>query len=316
MNGGIDDCDIAGKQFLELLAWLRDIFLQDAAILQHQFPLFPLWQHPIFCSPDWRSFADRVLVAHSIAEEPMDMRIRKVLPDIEETLRSTRAAVLARVDLHSVNINHTLQEGLARLNDGLNVLRTNMPEQLVTVPQKLISLDAINAYLADHAAATMTTPHACSHSKTAGPTAISTTEGMGIQATMEAASTTSSSSSFPAARTSLIPLTAGGWPVQPYDPNVATVEDAWREWHVGLGAGAAKRDSILALEVKFGTAWRYEQRIRQWHSRRKKVIHMIKQRVEQGHALQNVFMQLNATGKSLDRLRKDVENGIDLFPTS
>ncbi len=39
---------------------------------------------------------------------------------------------------------------------------------------------------------------------------------------------------------------------------------------------------------------------------------MIEQRAEQGHALQNVFAQLNATGKSLD-LRKDVEKGVDLF---
>ena len=82
---------------------------------------------------------------------------------------------------------------------------------------------------------------------------------------------------------------------------------------MGLGVGAAKQDSILVLEVKFGSAWRYEQRMKQWHSRRKKVIRMIEQRVEQGHALRDVFVQLNATGKSLDRLRKDMEKGIDLF---
>ena len=91
------------------------------------------------------------------------------------------------------------------------------------------------------------------------------------------------------------------------------MEDAWREWHVGLGAGAARRDSILALEEKFGCLWRYEQRIRQCHSRRKKIIRMIEQRVGQGHALQDVFADLNATGKSLDRMRKDLEKGVNLF---
>ena len=80
-----------------------------------------------------------------------------------------------------------------------------------------------------------------------------------------------------------------------------------------LGTGAAKWDSILVLKVKFRSTWHYEQRMKQWYSWRKKVIRMIERRVEQGHALQDVFAQLNAMGKSLDRLRKDVEKGIDLF---
>ena len=37
------------------------------------------------------------------------------------------------------------------------------------------------------------------------------------------------------------------------------------------------------------------------------------QRVEQGFTLQDVFADLNATGKSLDRLRRDIEKGIDIF---
>jgi hypothetical protein len=304
-DGGLDDCDIAGKQFLDLLAWLRITMLQDAAVLQQQFPLFPLWQHPIFCGPDWRRFADAVLVAHNTAEEPMDMRVRRVLPDLEETVRSTREAVLARVDLHSANFDLALREGFARVNDNLRILCASFPEQLVTVPRRLVSSDALTAYLADHLTAGLPAPQA--HSLSTSVAAEKVTEAP------SSAYSSSSPSAAARAGSSLIPLTPGGWPVQPFDPNVATVEDAWREWHVGLGAGAAKRDSILLLEAKFGCAWRYEQRIRQWHSRRKKVIRMIEQRVEQGHALADVFAQLNAMGKSLDRLRRDVEKGVDLF---
>src|SRR2546423_734255 len=126
-DGGLDDCDIAGKQFLDLLAWLRTTMLQDAAILQYQFPLFPLWQHPIFCCPDWRRFADDVIVAHNTAEEPINMRIRKVLPELEEAVRLTREAVLARVDFRSASTDSSLRDGFARLNDGLNVLRASIP---------------------------------------------------------------------------------------------------------------------------------------------------------------------------------------------
>jgi hypothetical protein len=245
------------------------------------------------------------------------MRIRRVLPDLEEAVRSTREAVLARVDLHSAHTNLALREGFTRINDGLNTLRASVPEQLVTVPRRLISSDALNAYLADHLTAVLPShrAHLLSTSAATAAAASAATAAAAAAATATVTAVSSSSSYSPpsSAGTSLIPLAAGGWPVQPYDPNVATVEDAWREWHVGLGAGAAKRDSILVLEAKFGSAWRYKQRIRQWHSRRKKVIRMIEQRVEQGHALLDVFAQLNATGKSLDRLRKDVEKRVDLF---
>jgi centromere DNA-binding complex CBF3 subunit-like protein/transcriptional activator of glycolytic enzymes GCR1 len=301
-NGGLDDCDIAGKQFLDMLVWLRVILLQDAAILQHQFPLFPLWQHPIFCSLDWRHFADDVLVAHNTAEEPFDMRIRKVLPVLEEAMRSTREAMLARMDLHAAATDRALRDQFARMNDNLNALRTSIPEQLITVPQRLVRPEVLKAYLANACNATDLMAAPPSHSAPLPPASAAI-----------AATAMTSFSSVSSAKTSLIALTAGGWPVQPYDPNVATVEDAWREWHVGLGAGAAKRDSILILEAKFGSAWRYEQKMKQWHSRRKKVIGMIKQQVEKGHALQDVFAQLNARGKSLDRIRKDVEKGVDLF---
>jgi hypothetical protein len=61
----------------------------------------------------WHRFADKVLVAHNTADELIDMCIRKVLPDLEETVRSTREAMLSRVDLQSAQINQMLQEGLA-----------------------------------------------------------------------------------------------------------------------------------------------------------------------------------------------------------
>jgi hypothetical protein len=78
-----------------------------------------------------RPFADDILVAHNTAEEPVNMRIRNALPDLRETVRSTREVVLSRVDLRSAKINRTLEEGFSRVNDGLNALRTSIPEQLL-----------------------------------------------------------------------------------------------------------------------------------------------------------------------------------------
>jgi len=53
--------------------------------------------------------------------------------------------------------------------------------------------------------------------------------------------------------------------------------------------------------------------MRQWYSRRKKLIALIDQKVAQEHKLEDIIQQLEATGKSLDRLRKDIERGVNLF---
>jgi Centromere DNA-binding protein complex CBF3 subunit, domain 2 len=44
-----------GRTFLP--DWLRDIMLQNAAVLQHWFPLFSLWRHPVISDLSWRLFA-------------------------------------------------------------------------------------------------------------------------------------------------------------------------------------------------------------------------------------------------------------------
>ena len=80
-----------------------------------------------------------------------------------------------------------------------------------------------------------------------------------------------------------------------------------------IGRGCRQAGFNSGLEEKFGCFWRYKQWIWQCHSRRKKIIRMIEQRVGQGHALQDVFADLNATGKSLGRMRKDLEKGVNLF---
>ena len=71
---------------------------------------------------------------------------------------------------------------------------------------------------------------------------------------------------------SRIALMAEGYPVEPFDTTWMTLDTAWREWHEGLGTGEWKRDSIEALERKFGNKWRYNSRLKMWHSWRKRLI--------------------------------------------
>jgi hypothetical protein len=57
-NLGILDASV--RQFLELMDWLRIVFLQDAVILRGMCPSSPLWRHEVFGLPDWTNFADDV----------------------------------------------------------------------------------------------------------------------------------------------------------------------------------------------------------------------------------------------------------------
>ena len=52
--------DRAGLQFLKLMVKLRDVFLQDSAVLQAHFPDNPFWENAIFKHEDWPAFAQRV----------------------------------------------------------------------------------------------------------------------------------------------------------------------------------------------------------------------------------------------------------------
>src|SRR5947209_9611980 len=54
-EGGLDDDpDLSREVLLRLLSVLRDIFLQDAAVLQARQPENPLWRHALFRHPAWR----------------------------------------------------------------------------------------------------------------------------------------------------------------------------------------------------------------------------------------------------------------------
>lgn len=47
-------------EFIDVMAWLRDIFLQDAVVFQLQFPSHPIFQDDLFHSDAWQMFATAV----------------------------------------------------------------------------------------------------------------------------------------------------------------------------------------------------------------------------------------------------------------
>lgn len=79
----------AAGAFLELLDWLRDVLLQDAVFLQKLYPRHPLFQDPVFQSPQFAAFALQVENACHTAEEDSYMAtIDRAIPAVAEKLRA------------------------------------------------------------------------------------------------------------------------------------------------------------------------------------------------------------------------------------
>lgn len=68
--------DMATSAVLELLEWLRDVFLQDAVFIIQQFPQHPMFAHPLFTSPDWVDFAGKVQAAGALPSPPRPPRLQ------------------------------------------------------------------------------------------------------------------------------------------------------------------------------------------------------------------------------------------------
>ncbi|KAK4242960.1 transcriptional activator of glycolytic enzymes-domain-containing protein [Corynascus novoguineensis] len=84
--------DKATGAFIELLHWLRDVLLQDAVFLMAKYPGHPVFQDPVFWSPQFNAFGTKVRdAAQESFEEDRGTAIEKVIPEVSEKLRSLTA---------------------------------------------------------------------------------------------------------------------------------------------------------------------------------------------------------------------------------
>jgi hypothetical protein len=113
-SGDIEQNKAAGA-FIELLYWLRQVLLQDAALLLTDFPDHPLFEAPIFHSLEFSVFAARVREScNGIREDPQSLAIEKTIPAVSEKLRTlaTQLQASERLDLRRY---YDLKDQLDRL---------------------------------------------------------------------------------------------------------------------------------------------------------------------------------------------------------
>ena len=88
----------AGAAFLETMEHLRDVFLQECAVLQDDWGFMPWFRHPVFESSGWETFKMQVLQEHEVQGAPEGWvtgqpEMTEVLKDIRHSSERTQASI-------------------------------------------------------------------------------------------------------------------------------------------------------------------------------------------------------------------------------
>lgn len=142
-QGRIEEPDMAGQDFLRLMDKLRDVMLQDSAVLQEEFPENPLWQHEIFCRGEWHQYAKLVRECDAQADDDTDLAVRNVAPIVADSVNalSTRFSTGMNVSRRTIvdeirasgDVNQrglaSVQPGLGKVNDNVQSMQTKLLRQ-------------------------------------------------------------------------------------------------------------------------------------------------------------------------------------------
>ena len=98
--------DLSAVEFLKLLSYLRNVFLEDAITMQKRFPDFPAFQHPVFDLPEWAEWVsaepsritDRADAWHVSKENPESTRMFVEMQQQQRRMQETVAATHAMVE--------------------------------------------------------------------------------------------------------------------------------------------------------------------------------------------------------------------------
>ena len=276
-QGGVDEDDMAGQGFLRLLDQLRNVILQDAAILQNECPKSPFFIHPLFDTAEWRRFADLVLEAEREEETPMSLQIQSIVPVVAEAMHTSQQYLAGRINYWG----HSLAQSLDGIQGQLSDLMGGKIPLYFGAPPGAFSAGPLAAAVAPLSAA----PRLPTINEIP-PATIATYP------------------SVPAALTAPLTAPADLCPVAnrrffyQMSAEVQTVPDIWREWTQGVGGGP----SIEFLDATFKKPpWKQTQAQKMWHSRRKPLYLMIKARVEAGEQADAVTGELEALRRRLKK---------------
>jgi hypothetical protein len=128
LDSGRRRTEIAGHSFLDLLQYMRTVILQDAAILfqMEDFKEHPIFQHPIFISNEFRTFALSLTEKIGHSDSPLSLLMHQALPLVTNHLEQISQQV----------INHT--QSLSTLNTKIDCFSSNTTTELQKLKQHTI----------------------------------------------------------------------------------------------------------------------------------------------------------------------------------
>ncbi|KAL2140333.1 hypothetical protein VTI28DRAFT_3977 [Corynascus sepedonium] len=274
--------DFAAMGLTNLLFYLREVVLQDSALLMHQFPDNPVWNHPVFRHEAYQAFAEQVLALVQEEERPSQLALlAQTMPDVAGHLKSIESRIEAASAKLRTDLDIRLQAFETRLREAQS---SELRAFLVTGLQA-----AGAAVLPAKEGANASAQSSVGNSRLASqdPAQTSDTPELDLQPELDP---------------DLQP------PRYRMCRAVKTVEALWREWTVGLRGHPA----VSELDSKWGSRWRSgRQSELQWYSLRLEVIREIRRvaqakRIGEQAAMHIVSMQQQRIGCSLDQFCKQL----------
>ena len=234
--------DLAAAGFTGLLFYLREVILEDSALLMHRFPECAVWSHPVFQHQDYAPYASQVMALMQEDERPSQLAIlTQALPVLTDYLKAAEA----RREAQAAELSATITAEIHTAK-----------EQLATAYQS-----SIQAFLADRvfqlapapAPVPVTVPAPVPVPVTV-PAPVPVPEGGGVysRSISPGVATSLAEDSEYNAEIKGVELEGAEPPKYRMSRAVKTVKDLWREWTVGFRGGL----SVTALDNRWGSRWR------------------------------------------------------------
>lgn len=124
--------DVALRNFLEVLVWLRTVLLQDVAVLYMMFPNANIFSYPPFCSPVFRDFATTSVTQIKEIEEEARLAFKNLPENLVTSLRGAVTTVQLenrKADDENKARLDALQDSVLQMSRAINQLGGCRPYQ-------------------------------------------------------------------------------------------------------------------------------------------------------------------------------------------